>query len=63
MYLKRYTVVRKQVFRSMRKYVENDRKSIAKSHRKLNKSQPLDVQIFDFSNLGWCHARSDFDDV
>ena len=44
--------------RSMRKYMKNDRKRIAKSHREFNKSQPLGAR--DFSSLGWFHARSDF---
>ena len=50
----------KTSFSQYEKYMKNDRKSIAKSHRKLNKSQPLGAQGCNFSNLGRFHARFDF---
>ena len=50
----------KTSFSQYEKIYGNGRKRTAKSHRKLNESQPLGAHGCDFSNLGWFHARSDF---
>ena len=47
-------------FSQYEKYTNNDHKSIAERHRKLNKGQPLGAQGCGFWNWGWFHARSGF---
>ena len=44
----------------MRKDIRTNPKIDAKSYRQLSKNRPLNVKGYDFSDMGWFHARSIF---